>query len=66
MKTINISSDQFMDAIERLWQVCLANGATFSLDPLANKMFVYSSGETIAVVNIIEMTDYYCVDEIFR
>ena len=66
MRTFNISSEQLNDAIERLWNVCRVNGATFSLDPIANKMFVYSSGETIAVINVIDVTDYYCLDEVFK
>ena len=67
MKTINISSEQLKDALERLWDTCIKNGSTLHLDPTIKKIFVHNaSHESIATINVIDITDEYDISsEVF-
>lgn len=65
MKTLNISSEQLSDAINRLWGACRLNGATFTIDPVLGRIFVYDmSHETIAAINVIDITDDYDLSDV--
>ena len=59
-KQIYISSEQFKDAIERLWETCEQNGASLTLAPVHKKIFVHQGpGEPLVEINVLDITDDY-------
>ena len=67
-KEIIISSEQFKDAIQTLWEMGEAKGVSFTLAPVHKMIYVHQGpGEPIASIHVVDVVDEYDLeDAIFK